>query len=161
MLRRSVIVLVRAAAVVAACLALDWLFILPFRGNLVLRGVTQRSTVAQSADPQRSVILARANIDALTRAARGHELDPAWYMLYGANCEILGRWPEAADAYSRALRIDDRPEIYVNRGLVYLHLGRTDAAVSDMATAARFNPFVLEQLNGDFRKRVTAAVGPR
>lgn len=161
MLPRSAIVLVRAIAVVGACVAVHRLYILPFRGNLVLREVAQRSAVAQSAVPQRAAILARANLDDLVRVARGRELDPAWYMLYGANCEILGRWPEAAEAYSRALRIDDRPELYVNRGLVYLHLGRTDAAVSDMATAARFDPFVLEQLDGELRVRVTAAVGPR
>ena len=44
-------------------------------------------------------------------------------MLYGANCELLNRYPAAADAYTRALRIDDRPELYVNRGMVLLHLG--------------------------------------
>jgi hypothetical protein len=59
------------------------------------------------------------------------------------------------------LRIDDRPEIYVNRGLVRLHLGQTDLAVSDLATAARFDPSVLYQLEGELRARVAAAVGSR
>ena len=80
-------------------------------------------------------------------------------LLYGANCEILGRWKEAADAYTRALRIDQRPEIYSNRGLVLLQLGRADAAVADLATAARFNPTSSINVDGELRPRVAAAAG--
>lgn len=161
MLRRSVMVIVRGAAVVAACIAIHFLCVVPYRGNLVLREVMQRSTLAQRVDAQRAAIIARSNLDDLDRIARGRRLDPAWYMLYGANLEILDRLPEAADAYTRALRIDDRPELYVNRAMVYVHLGRTDAAAADLAKAARFNPFVLHQLEGDLRARVAAAAGLR
>lgn len=161
MLRASTILLLRAASLVAACIGIDHLGIVPYRGNLVLRQVEKRSLLAQSLDARNAAALAHANLYDLDQAAGGRKLDPAWYLLYGTNCELLGRWTEAADAYSSALRIDDRPEIYENRGLVMLHLGRTDLAISDLATAARFDPSVLDQLDGELRARVAAAVSSR
>jgi tetratricopeptide (TPR) repeat protein len=161
MWRASAIVLVRIAAVVAATIGIDQLCVAPYRGNLTLRSVRQRSALAQSLDATRATELAHSNLHDLDLAARGRRLDPEWFLLYGANCEILGRWAEAADTYTRALQIDDRPEIYVNRGMVMLHLGRADAAVADLATAARFDPNVLDDLDGELRARVAAAAGLR
>jgi tetratricopeptide (TPR) repeat protein len=161
MLRASATLLIRTVAIAGAAVAIEFFCLAPWRSNLVMRQVHQRSVTATSADEQRAVVLARASLDDLNGVARSERLNPAWYLLYGANCEILERWPDAVNAYSRALQIDDRPEIYVNRGLVYLHMGRTDAAAADMATAARFNPNILEQLEGPLRIRVTAVAGPR
>ena len=115
--------------------------------------------IVQSVDPARAVPLARANLADLDRIARSRRLDPAWYMFYGANCEILERWQDAADAYTRALAIDQRPEIYFSRGLVMLHLGRIDQAAADMITAVRFNPFLIDQIGGELRARVAAEAG--
>ena len=157
-MRRSAVLLARAVAIVAAAIALQRLCLEPYRGNLVLRDVLLRSTAAQSADQQRASILARANLQDLARVEQSRRLDPAWYMLYAANCGILERWSDAADTYTRALLIDDRPEIYIDRGLVFLRLGRTDAAIADMVTAARFDPAVIEQLEGELGARVAAAV---
>jgi tetratricopeptide (TPR) repeat protein len=159
MLRSSAAVFViRSAAVLAAAVAIYYLCVLPYRGNLLLREVEQRSRLAESAPPLRAIDLAHTNLRDLVRA-RGRRLDPGWYLLYGSNCEILGRWQEAADTYTDALRIDDRPEIYVNRGMVMLQLAKPEAAISDLATAARFDPGVIEQLEGELRVRVTAAAG--
>jgi tetratricopeptide (TPR) repeat protein len=157
MRRRSVILLARAAAIVAAAAALHVVCIAPYRGNLVLREVVQRSEVAQGAEHATAVVLARQNLDDLDRVARPMRLETAWYMLDAANCAILERLAEALDAYTRALRVDDRPELYVNRGMILIRLGRTDAAVADLAKAARFNPAITEQLEGDLRGRVVAA----
>lgn len=153
--------LLRTVAIVAAGFAINQLCIAPYRGNLILREVAARSLQAQSLDDRHAIDIAHTNLHDLDQAASGRRLDPAWYLLYGTNCEILGRWTEAAATYTNALRIDDRPEIYVNRGLVRLHLGQTDLAVSDLATAARFDPGVLDQLEGELRARVAAAVGSR
>ena len=103
--------------------------------------------------------MARENLRDLDRIASGRPIAVTWYMLYGANCTLMGRQREATDVYTRALRVDQRPEIYFNRALARLQLGETDGAVADMATAARFNPFLLEQLDGELRARVTAAAG--
>jgi len=155
------IVMVRATAVVVAFFGVRDLCVFPFRDNLVLRDVQRRSSVAQSLDAQQATSIARENLDQLDRA-RSRRLDPTWYLLYGANCQLLERWPEAADAYTQALQIDDRPELYVNRGMVrLLHLRRPDAAVADLATAARFDPNVLNEVGGELRVRVAVAAGLR
>jgi len=156
---RSVIVLVRAAAVLAAGLGIYRLGVVPLRSNLVVQEVAQRTATAQSLDVQHAAALARTNLEELQRAAAGSRLDPSWYLLRGVNFEILERFQEAADAYTQALRIDDRPEIYVNRGLVMMRIGRMDAAVRDLATAARFDPNVLNRIDGETRMRVAQAAG--
>lgn len=159
MSHRSVSMLVRAAAVVAAWFAFDYVCVQRFRGDMVLGDVYQRSVMSESRDPQQAAAPARRNLADLDRVARSCRLDPTWYLLYAANCETLERWREASDAYTRALRIDDRPEIYFERGLVMLRLGQMDAAVADLATAARFNPNVLNGIDGELRARVAAAAG--
>lgn len=158
-MRRSAIFLVRAAALVAAAFGIDRLCIEPHRAAVVEAAVERRSTVAESVGPQLGAIMARENLRDLDRIASARRLAPSWYVLYGANCSLMGRWREAIDVYTRALRIDQRPEIYFDRGLAHLRLGETDAAVADMATAARFNPLILEQVDGELRARVTAAAG--
>ena len=149
----------RTVALIAAVVAIHVVCVRPYRGNLALREISQRSEAAQGSDAQSAAILARQNLDDLDRVAAARRLDPAWYMLYGANCELLDRLPAAADAYTRALRIDDRPELYFNRGMVLLHLQRENAAIADLARAARFDPSTVEHLEGDLRERVTAAAG--
>ncbi|HYU26844.1 MAG TPA: hypothetical protein VEO74_16650 [Thermoanaerobaculia bacterium] len=160
-MRRSAIFLVRAAALVAAALGIDRLCIEPHRGAVVEAAVERRTTVAEAVGPQLGAIMARENLRDLDRIASARRLAPSWYVLYGRNCSLMGRWREAVDVYTRALRIDQRPEIYFDRGLARVRLGETDAAVADLATAARFNPFLLEQLDGELRPRVAAAAGPR
>ena len=145
--------------IVAAAFAIHRLCVIPFRDNVVMREVEERMSVVESVDPVRAVPLARANLADLDRVARSRRLDPAWYMFYGANCEILERWQDAANAYTRALAIDQRPEIYFSRGLVMLHLGRIDRAAEDMITAVKFNPFLIDQIGGELRARVAAGAG--
>jgi tetratricopeptide (TPR) repeat protein len=159
-MRRSVIVALRAAALIAAAFGVWWLCIAPYRAVRTELEVAQRSARAVDAgDPPRAAILARANIGELEHIAAARRLEPSWYVLYAGNCELLERWQEAVDLYTRALRIDQRPELYFNRGLDRLRLGETDAAVADMATAARFNPFLLDHIDGELRARVAAAAG--
>src|SRR5881409_2180280 len=94
----------RAIALVAAIVALHFVCVVPYRGNLALREISRRSAIAQSSDAQTAAVLARQNLEELDGLARGRSLDPAWYMLYGANCVLLDRLPPAVDAYTRALR---------------------------------------------------------
>ena len=151
--------LARVVAVVAAAFALYRLCILPYRASAVEVEVQRRSAFAEKAEPQRAAIVARENLVELDRVAGARRLEASWYMLYGGNSALLDRWPEAVDVYTRALGIDQRPEIYFNRGLSRLHVGQTDAGVADMAAAVRFNPQLLDQLDGDLRARVAAAAG--
>jgi len=152
--------LVRIAAAIAAIIGIQQLCIAPYRGNLAIGAVEWRSRDEPDNAP-RAIALAHRNLSDLGAAERSRRLDPNWYLLYGANCELLGRWSEAADVYTRALRIDDRPEIYVSRGMARLHLGLIPEAEADLATAARFNPKVLNELDGELREHVAAAAGLR
>lgn len=149
----------RAIALVAAIVAIDLVCVVPWHGNLALREISDRSAMALTSDSQTAAVVARDNLDRLDRVASARRLDPAWYMLYAGNCEVLGRLPAAIDAYTRALRIDDRPEFYENRAMILLRLGRNDEAMADLVKAARFDPTVLERLDGEVRARVTAAAG--
>lgn len=150
---------IRLLAVIAAAAGLHFLFFAPYRANLEIGDIDQRTARAQSLDRVDAAPVARANLHDLLAIQRARRLDPVWYVLYGANCEILGRPGDAADAYSGALRVDQRPEIYFDRGMVMLQLGRIDAAVSDLATAVRFKPDLIFQFDGDLRARVSAAAG--
>src|ERR1043165_5440962 len=133
-MRRSLFILARVAAVVAAAFAIDRLCVRPYRGAAVETEVQQRSTIAEAVDHQRAVILVRENLHDLNRVAPDRRLAPSWYMLYGGNLELVDRWREATDVYTRALAIDHRPEIYFNRGLGLLRLGQLDAAIAAMHT---------------------------
>jgi tetratricopeptide (TPR) repeat protein len=155
---RSVI---RIAALIAAALGIQYFAIAPYRGNLTLGAVESRTSAAASSHPSRAIPLAHKNLHDLADVERSRRLDPNWYLLYGANCELLGRWSEAADVYTRALRIDDRPEIYVGRGMARLHLGQLSEAEGDLVTAARFNPRMLEEVDGELRDRVARVAGVR
>jgi len=149
--------ILRAAAVAAASIAIYFFCIEPYRANFIVEALTQRTLGAQSAEAIDAAPVARGNLNDLNAIRRVERLNPSWYLLYGSNCEILGQKNEALEAYSQALRIDQRPEIYTHRGMVLLQLGRVDDAVRDLATAARFDPFVLYDLDSDLRKRVAAA----
>jgi O-antigen ligase len=159
--RRIARVAVPALATVAACLAIHQLCVVPYRDNLVMREVEQRTYTADSVEPFNAIPLARASLADLSLIARSRRLDPQWYMLYGTNCELLERWQDAAGAYTDALRIDQRPELYFSRGLVLLHLGQIDRATADMVAAVRFNPLLIEGIDGDLRARVASAAGLR
>jgi hypothetical protein len=152
-------VLFALVVIVAASFAVHRLCVIPFRDDRVMREVEQRMRIAENVDPFRAMPLARMNLADLDRVARSRRLDPAWYVFYGANCELLERWEDAADAYTSALTIDQRPEIYFSRGLVMLHFGRIDEAVADMVRAVRFNPFLIDQISGELRDRVAAGAG--
>jgi tetratricopeptide (TPR) repeat protein len=142
---------------VAACIGVERLCVIPFRDNITMREIQERIDVAQNADPQRAAVLAHANLADLERIAGSHRRDPAWYLFYGASCELLDRWQDAANSYTRALAIDRRPEIYFSRGLASLHLGRIEEATNDLITAVRFNPDFIYQIDGELRERVGAA----
>jgi len=152
-------VILASVVIVAAGFAVHRLCVIPFRDNLVMRDVEARMAIVENVDSFRAVSLARLNLGDLDRVARSRRLDPAWYLFYGANCEILERWQDASNAYTRALAIDQRPELYFNRGLVMLRLGRIDQATADMTRAVRFNPFFIDQISGELRARVAAEAG--
>ena len=159
--RQAVLAIVMMAA---AGFAVHRLCVIPFRDDLVMRDVEKRMALVENVenvDSYQAMSLARLNLADLDRVARSRRLDPAWYMFYGANCEILNRWQDAAEAYTRALDIDQRQEIYFNRGLVMLQLGQIDQATAHMVSAVRFTPIFIDRISGDLRTRLAAEAGLR
>ena len=142
----------RIVALIAAAFGIYRLCVVPYRDNLLVAAVMQQTG---------SVQLATTNLRQLDLAEGSRRLDPNWYLLYGANCELLERWHDALIVYSRALEIDRRPEIYEARGLVLQHLGQESEAEADLVTAARFNPGMLNDLDDTLRPRIAAAAGIR
>ncbi len=151
----------RAIVLVFAIVALHRLVWLPWSANRILSEVEARSMVAlNSGDTVRTALIARQNIEQLHRIAPATREDANYYMLYAANARFLGDQELAADLYTTALqRVDHRPEIYYERGLVYLQMGKVDRAVADLARAARFNPMVVGDLSGELQDRVKKAAG--
>lgn len=154
--RRAILALVLIAI---AGYGIHRLCVIPYRANLVMREVEERMSVVDNVDSFRAMSLARLNLADLDRIEHTRRNDPAWYMFYGANLEVLDRWQDAATVYTNALAIDQRPEIYYSRGLAMLHLGKIEQAEADMITAVRFNEFFLYQIDGELRTRVAAGAG--
>lgn len=159
-MRRSAVIAVRAAAAIAAAIGIWWLCVVPYRAARIEDDVQQRSDRVDAAlNPEQAVVLARLNLRELDGIASARRLSPTWYMLYAGNCEVLQRWSDAIDGYTRALQIDQRPEIYFSRGFARMHAGDTEGGIADLVTAVRFRPFLVEQLDGELRARVSAAAG--
>jgi len=150
--------MVRIIAIAIACIAIDRLCVEPYQGNLMLTRVDQQTAEMEKYDPRIEVAMAHGNLRDLDQVERSHRLDPQWYLLDAANWEALGEWDRAAEAYTRALRVDDRPEIYFRRGSVMVQMGRVDAALPDLVRAARFDVRYAEQLDGNLRLRVDEAM---
>jgi tetratricopeptide (TPR) repeat protein len=148
----------RILALIAAAFGIYRLCVVPYRDNLLLGEVAQRSAQMQSLRGSEAQSIATTNLRQLDLAERSCRLDPNWYLLYGGNCELLDRWHDALIVYTRGLQIDHRPELYEARGLVLQHLGQTADAEADLVTAARFNPGVLNDLDETLRARIAAAI---
>jgi tetratricopeptide (TPR) repeat protein len=93
-----------------------------------------------------AVVLARQNIDVLRRCENHYPLDVNVYMLEGANFQIMQQLDRASAAYEKALRIDRRPEIYFNLGVVQLELKDREKARANFISAVTFAPTMLEEI---------------
>ena len=154
-MRDAALVLARFALVAIAVLALRQYCYLPFQCTHTIVIVARRTHLAL--DRQSSIEAkrtARRNLEMLDSVAGGCRTDLDPYLLRAFNDKILGRTDAALRDLDDGLRVDDRPEIYFDRGLMLLDVGRMDAGVKDLAIAARFNPTLLDQLQGDLRQRV-------
>ena len=148
-----------AAAVVLGAFAIKRFCVVPYRCNAISGGLQERTfRAAQLEATTEGDILARRNLTQLRALHEGCENDLRWLMLYAANCRIIDDREEAIAAYTRALSLNRRPELYYNRGMTLLEMGKIDDAARDLATAAAFNPDVLNELDEATRERVQKAV---
>jgi tetratricopeptide (TPR) repeat protein len=150
----------RAVVVVVAAFALYRYSIVPMSANRTLKDIELRTRGALDGgiSEDRSVMIARDNIERLGRFEPRCLLAVEYHMLWAGNARILHRTDDALAHYTLALALEHRPEIYFERGLTYLEKGNVDAATADVARAARFNPNYITEIDSEFQRRVIAAI---
>jgi tetratricopeptide (TPR) repeat protein len=156
------IVLIRLAAIAAAALAIERFSIAPYHCTHIIPLVEQRTHVAlERADEYRSKEIARTNLELLDLARRGCHNEVDLYLLLAFNKHILGHTDAALADLNAALQIDNRPELYFDRGMMLVDQGKIDDAVRELATAIEFNPTLVSGLDGELLNRVNAEVKNR
>lgn len=147
---------VLAAAIVCGLLLVRSAY-LPWRCNAVVSRVTGATELAITlqSDYER-LVLARRNLEELAGIRAGCEATEVRVpMLTAANQEIIGRAEDAIRSYDQALRVDQRPEIYIARAEVEISLGRLEDAVNSYTIAARLSPPIVENIGSEeLRRRV-------
>jgi len=155
-------IVIRILAVVLAVLGFNRFVRLPSRAAHVIFAVEARSQRALDAGDSRAAIIARQNIELLRQIEPVSRGDTNFYLLYAVNARLLSDGELAVKEYTEALRnADRRPEIYFERGITLLGMGNVDAAAADLTHAARFNPWMVDDLSGEMQDRVKAAAGIR
>jgi tetratricopeptide (TPR) repeat protein len=104
-----------------------------------LNQVELRTKMALSAG-RSSRILFSENLQILRRAAELDPLEPGVPIARGAQHLLLGSAEAAEEAYIDALRIEPKPEIYLNLGRAQLLAGTPTAARQSFATAVTLDP---------------------
>jgi hypothetical protein len=135
-------------SVCAALISYRWAF-LPFRANVEKREIQELTRpLLASSSPRLSIApVARRNAErALYWGERVPE-DAGLHTLASANLILLNRHSEAAQVAERALRYDQRPEIYFNLGLARLASGDRPAALAAFQSAVRFIPSLLSEIS--------------
>ncbi|MEO8381359.1 MAG: hypothetical protein ABI779_16995 [Acidobacteriota bacterium] len=157
-------VLARGAAVIATSILCGWAFVHwvynPLACNAAITDLTRRTAlITDSPGDYQRIARARRNIEALHELRAMCPMDVRVPMLLAANEEALGRLDDAVRSYRDALNTGPRPEIQAALGDALIQLGRTEEAVEQYVTAARFNPNMLELLpSEEVRRRVEERV---
>lgn len=155
------VMVARALAVIAAALAAHHLVLAPFRCQRAIVPLEQQTRYARTLPPDAARRVASANLSGLEKISSGCRTDVDLHLLLSLNSRILGRSKEAMQHMENAFRVDDRPELYLHRGLIFLEMGEVDAAVQQFATAVEFNPTLINQLDPGLRARIERAVRER
>lgn len=150
----------RTAALVAAALVSVWAIARfahrPFRCNADISVLEARTlAAAQTASSYDRLRRARQNLVDLARLRVDCPTEVRVPMMVGTNKEMVGATREALQSYREALRIDQRPEIYVAIAMQQIQLGRVEDAVESYVTAIRFAPYIEDEIASmEIRERV-------
>lgn len=148
----------RVTAVVLAALLGAWALMrfvyVPHQCNA---GVTAAEVATIAAEETTSdydrLLRARRNLEVLAALRESCPTEVRVPMLTGANLEFVGRAEDALASYKDALRVDRRPEIYVEMARMQLQLGQVDEAVASYVTATRFSPLLMDGIFSEEIKR--------
>ncbi|HEX8410542.1 MAG TPA: hypothetical protein VF883_16880 [Thermoanaerobaculia bacterium] len=157
----------RIAAVVIAALLGVWALVrfvyVPHRCNAGITAAEVATAAAeQTAADYDRLLRARRNLEVLAGLRESCATEVRVPMLTGANLEFVGRAEDALASYKEALRVDQRPEIYVEVARMQLELGQVDEAVASYVTATRYSPLVLDGIaSEEVRRRVREQLDAR
>lgn len=151
---------IRIFAVASGLLLVYWFVVWPARCNQAMRtaGLNTR-TVTENFVTVRAISTTRENIRLLESVPCCDSFER--HLLLALNKRQLGRFEEAIVDLTHALQTAQRPEIYFNRGLLYLETGRVADAIPDLVLATEFAPHLLYHLDYEVRARVEAARSER
>lgn len=111
--------------------------------NRALRGVELLTVAAIQA--KRADVL-HANLESLRRAARRDPLEVGIPIARGSQHLLLGQAQAAIEAYEEAVRLEPRPETYLNLGRAFALAGRYEEARRSFRMAVRINPRLASQV---------------
>jgi tetratricopeptide (TPR) repeat protein len=149
-----------AAVIVLAVLAIHRLVWVPLRCDLETRALEESTVDALSRTDGTRMILARETLERAGKASAQCGEDLHLYMIRGANLRILRRSEEAEAMFREALRLNRRPEIYLQLGLAQVESGKNAEAVESFRKAVEFQPIIMEQVPVHLRAAVREGAGP-
>ncbi len=130
------------AALAALALALAFQSV-RLRDRLQASSLLRRAearTLAAAATGRIASTLLQQNLLDLERAARLDPVEVGIPLARGSQFLLMRRAAAAIESYERALALEPRPEIYLNRARARLLAGEAAAAEEDFARAARLDP---------------------
>ena len=86
------------------------------------------------------------NVSRLAEAERLAPASASIRLAKGSQYLLLGKMDAAIEAYEAALRLEPRPEIYLNLGRAQWRSGLESAALKNFEIAARLNPNLLHEM---------------
>lgn len=130
-------------AIVAAVAIQRWC-VVPYQCNLTKARSEQiiRELDASQGQYQRAFVARKtlAPIEACLRDMP-HDID---LLVEAAACQlVIGNREAAVRLYDEALRVDRRPEIYLNLATTQFDLGRREEAIANFARAFRFTTYLI------------------
>lgn len=110
--------------------------------NVMKRSVEARTTrIYATGEPysNREVDIAQLNLTQIAGCMDRYSWDVDLHMELAANLSVVRRYDDVVRTYQDALRIDRRPEIYLNLGRAQLKANRPAEAIESFLAALRFN----------------------
>lgn len=134
-----------------------WCF-LPYACNIFKRKTEATMLAAENAIGTGRAITARNNVDMTLRWIKRCPNDLDLYMIAGGSLRQIGRSDQAIGMYAMALRLDRRPELYLNLGQSQAEAGQLAEAVPALVEAVRFDPALITEVPASLQQRVSKSL---
>lgn len=116
-----------------------------WEADRILKAV-ETSTAETLASRRAAPAVLLRNAEELTRAEHLAPASASIRLAKGSQYLLLGRNELAIQAYEAALRLEPRPEIYLNLGRAQWRAGREESALGNFRLAVRLDPNLVREL---------------